>query len=160
MRPYSNPGVTRSNYISYFPSKWHIWFRELGYEELDIMEYEDGEWAIIQYLRSPVIPAETQWKPVLFGLRNIEISWSFIKRYTEQLDIQKRAYWAELERQEAEIDREFETNEKNALDRAERAAKLVTRNADAMERMAANGPKELDVRMIRRNIPDYKFRKG
>ena len=158
MLPHHSPGVRSWNYYSYFQSPYHIWFQELGYPELDIIDWPDGEWAIIEYQNSPVVPCTTKWKVILAGLRNVEISWGFIKRYIDQCNPMSTFFWDRLEQREKEQDAEWETNERNAEDRAQRAAQLVIRNPELMERIARRGIREMDLVKIRKNIPDYKFR--
>lgn len=159
MQPYHHPGIRSWNYYSAAQSPWHVWFEEMGYPQLDIMVYDDGEWEIIEYQNSPLIPSLTRFKTVLAGLRNIEISWSFIKRYVDELNPMSARFWETLERHEKQLDIDYETREAAVEDRASRAAKFIVKNPELMERIARNGFAEMDLRRIRKQIPDYKFRK-
>jgi hypothetical protein len=157
MLPYCSPGLRSWNYISTAQSPYHVWFESLGFPQLDITKYEDGEWCIIEYQHSPIIPAECHYKVVLAGLRNIEISFSFIERYLDEINPMSARFWANLDKHENLQNAEYETFEKNAEDRAERASRFVLQNPDLMERIAKHGLVEMDIFKIRKNIPNYKF---
>ena len=157
MRPYHTPGLRAWNYFSAAQSPWHVWFEELGFPQLDITRYEDGEWCIIEYMYAPLIPAEVKYRVVLAGLRNIEINWEFIKRYVDECDPTSARFWQNVERQERLKDAEWETAEQNAIDRAHRAARFVTQNPALMNRIAKRGIAEMSLSKIRREIPNYKF---
>lgn len=157
MQPYRNPGLY-ADAPSMAVSPWWCWFKDMGYPELDIIDYIDGEWSIIEYQNSPYIPHLTLYKHVLSGMRNIEISWAFCKRYVDQCNPMLPGFWERLSEHEAEQDREFEQRERAAEDRAAAAAKLIVQNPDLMERIARHGMSAMDVMAIRREIPDYKFR--
>ncbi len=150
---YAKEGVTALNYVSYFCSRYHPWFVELGYPQLDINEYPDGEWEIIEYHRSPVVPAETPFQVVLRGMRNISITKSFIEKYVAQIDPRKAAFWERENGKTKVVLAEAEARERNALELSERATKAITQNPDLMNRIAKNGLGEMDVDQIRRHIP-------
>jgi hypothetical protein len=148
-----DPGVTAGSYVSYMCSPYHVWFVAMGYPRLDVLEYGDGEWAIIQYLRDPIIPAETQWQAVLSGMRREPISFGFIKKYVEQLDTQRRAFWdreeaATLAAEQRELDMD-----RHREDMVARAATAITRNESLMNRIAKNGLQEMNLDRIARHIP-------
>jgi hypothetical protein len=157
MMPYHSPGLRTWNYISTAQSPWHVWFQQMGYPQLDLTRYEDGEWCVIEYQHTPLIPAECKYKTVLSGLRNIEISYSFLERYLDEMNPMSTRFWENLERHERLQDAEYDTVEKNAEDRAIRASRFVIQNPDLMERIAKNGMKEMDILKIRKHIPNYKF---
>jgi hypothetical protein len=83
---------------SYMVSDYHRLFVEMGYPELDILKYPDGEWHIIQYYSRPIIPCLTKWQVVLGPMRNVDISRGFLEKYIRQCDITKRAFWDREER--------------------------------------------------------------
>lgn len=149
--------VTCTNYISYFVSKYNAWFRFLGYPELDILKYEDGEWAIIQFLNKPVIPCLTKWNFVLSGMRNVEISPMICKKYTEQLDLEKRYIWDQEEKRQEQIKRQIEEEDRRSLDLAEKGHKVISKNKNLMERVAKNGIEEISLRKIYKHIPNYRW---
>jgi hypothetical protein len=154
----SDPGIY-ANAPSSMVTPWWAVCADLGYPELDVIKYEDGEHAIIQYLRSPVIPSLTPWQVVLSKLRHIEMSPWVIKKWAEQLDLEKKHTWAELERKEAETLREIAYEEQRFADKSAIAYNSVIRNPDLMERVAKNGVQELTLRSISRQIPNHRFRK-
>ena len=160
MLPYHSPGVRSWNYISYLQSKYHIWFQDMGYPQLDIEQYDDGQWSIIEYLRTPIIPQLTPNRVILAGMKNMEISFGFIERYLDECNPQSARFWANVDAHEKQTDIDFETREANVVDRAERAARYVLKNPELMERIVKNGPHELDLRMIRRHIPNHAFRRA
>lgn len=149
---YSEPGVTSGAYISYLPSKYHVWFREMGYPLLDVLEYDDGEWSIIQYFRTPVVPALTQFQHVLRGIRNTEISPGFIKKYVEQLDPMRSSFWDRENAKTREVYDEAARVEQHAEETAEQLTKNFMANPDLMARVAKNGFGELSPTKIMRHI--------
>lgn len=155
--PFCQPGVYSWNYVSSAQSPWHVWFEQLGFPQLDITRYEDGEWCIIEYQGSFLFPSSTKYKVVLSGMRNIEISWSFIKRYVDEINPMSARFWENLERHERMVDAEYETFERNAEDRAHRASRFVLQNPDLMERIAKHGMHEMDIFRIGKHVPNYKF---
>lgn len=157
MMPYYQPGLYSWNYFSSAQSKWHIWFEMMGFPQLDITRYEDGEWCIIEYQHAPLIPSECKYKTVLSGLRNIEISYSFLERYVDEMNPMSARFWSNLEKHEMMQDAEYDTLEKNAEDRALRASKFVTQNPDLMNRIGKNGIAEMGLRRIFKHIPRYKL---
>lgn len=157
MLPHTSPGLRSWNYISTAQSPYHIWFQELGFPQLDITKYDDGEWCIIEYQHTPLIPAECKYKVVLSGMRNIDISFSFIERYLDEMNPMSARFWANLDKMEAMQNAEYETFENNAQDRAHRASRLVIQNPDLMERIAKHGLKEMGLFNIGKHIPNYKF---
>ena len=157
MRPHFNPGLRTWNYISTAQSPWHIWFQDLGFPQLDLTRFEDGEWAIIQYMHTPLIPAECHYKTVLAGMRNIEISYSFIERYLDEMNPMSTRFWENIEKHERAQDAEYDTLERNAEDRAHRASRFVIQNPGLMERIAKHGLKEMDLSNIYKHIPSYQL---
>jgi hypothetical protein len=152
----SSPGY-RSWYPSTMCSPWYVWFVELGYPLLDIRQYDDGEWAIIQYHSKPYIPSMTRWSFVLTDLRNVEISKAFVEKYVGLLDITRRAFWDAEDAKTAEVEREHKALQRHQKDVTERAYKAVVKNPDLMNRIAKFGMAELDLRKIFANIPRYRM---
>lgn len=141
-------------------SPWWVWFRELGYPQLDIVRAEDGEWWIHEYLNSPIIPSLTKTMVVLRGMRNIEISFGFVEKFVKQIDLQLKAIWDREEAKTAEVEREHAATQRHRNDSVERAARAITRNEGLMNRIAKGGLPEMDLTRIRRNIPSYRLGKG
>lgn len=152
-----NPGLYRWNYISAAQSKYHVWFQTMGYPELDIMQYPSGEWDIIQYYNAPIIPSMTRWQMVLGPMRNQEITYGFCAKYIQQLDIQKRAFWAREEAKTKAVLDEGEKGDKRAVEFADRATKAVMKNPELVKRIAKNGLKEIDLRYLSRRIPQHEL---
>lgn len=151
------PGVRSHNYVSYFCSPFHVWFHHMGYPKLDVLQYEDGEWAIIQMYSAPVIPAETKWRRVLEGMQHVEISYGFIKKYVEQIDIERKAFW---DREEAKSRAAEEDEVKTDLHREEmvdKAYMAIRQNPALMDRIARNGLYEMDPTQIWKNIPNHRL---
>ena len=152
------PGYDRHS-PSFMVSPWHRVFCALGYPELDLRTYEDGEHAIVQYLHKPIIPGLAQSQVVLAGLRNVDISEAFLKHWAERLDLTKRGIWADVDRTEKEHMRQMKEEERRSEDFATRMLDGVKRNPDLMNRIAKNGLKELDPRRMINHIPKYKLGK-
>lgn len=154
---HSTPGVRSWNYISYFQSPWHIWFQELGYPQLDVNKFEDGEWSIIEYYKVPLVPSMTPWCTVLSGMRNIEISVGFIEKYVLDLDSTKKAVWDREEKKTQRILKEAEAREQHAERMSDAATLAITRNPALMERIAKNGLQEMDLTKIVQHIPRHRL---
>lgn len=152
-----SPGVRSWNYISSFQSPWHIWFQELGYPQLDVNQFPDGEWSIIEYYNVPLIPSLTRWCTVLGGMRNIEISVGFIEKYVLDLDSTKKAVWDREERKTQAVLKEAEEREQHAERMSEAAKNAIVRNPDLMERISRNGLQEMDLTKIVRHIPRHRL---
>jgi hypothetical protein len=134
-------------------SQYHKWFVELGYPELDIVEYDDGEWEIIQFIGSTVVPAETRWETVLGGIRHVEPSYSFCANWVQRLDITKKLFWdlEDLEQQKHLL--AADKLDKHVEDLAERAAFVVTHTPTLMERIAKKGLGEVLLHKIAQHVP-------
>lgn len=132
----------------------------MGYKELDLRRYEDGEYAIIQYLNTPIIPSLTRWNFVLKGIRNTEITYDFCKKYAEQLDLEKHTVWEEDAKAMRRHREQTEFEERRANDMADQWLKGIVNNPDLMERIAKNGFKELDPRRMMNQIPRYRLGRG
>lgn len=154
---YSEPGIY-SSYPSYMCSPWYIWFCELGYPNVDILKYEDGEWDIIEYYNAPIIPGLTKWNQILYGMRNIEITRGFVTKYVNQLDLHRRRVWDDAEAKTAAMEKEKEKLEDHAQDVAERAKNIIMGNAGLVERVAKNGMHEINPENIWKHIPGHQKR--
>ncbi len=153
------PGFYR-DYPSKMVSDYHCWFRDLGYPELDLVRYPDGEWAIIQFMQTPIIPCLTKWNFVLKGLRNVELTHSFIARYVQQLDLEKHTVWEEQAKTERLALEETNYEERRAQDRAEHFVAGIRGNDAMMQRIARNGLRELNPRRMLNHISRSKLGKG
>jgi len=149
--------LTMSNSAGLCVSGFHQWFVDLGYPQLDILEYHDGEWAIIEYHNAPIIPSMTRWQLVLQGLRNVEPTIGFVEKYIKQIDPQRKAFWDRERAKTKAVYDEAERVEKHAEDSAEIAHKAITRNPDLMERIAKKGLMEMDVDKIGQHVPRSKL---
>jgi hypothetical protein len=125
---------------------------DMGYPELDIKQFKDGEWAIREFYRSPVVPAHTPWKYVLKGLRNIEISESFIKKYLWQMDPRNAHFWKKHEDDTKAIDLEKTRAENDKADRYMQVGKQLAKNDSLMADAAVMGPAAFDLERIGRKI--------
>lgn len=138
---------------SSFFSKYHKWFIELGYPNLDIVHYQDGSWDIIQVERNPEIPSLTIYKTVLGNMKNIEITYSFCKKYIEEIDLEKKAIWDREEAKTKKMEAEQEALENHRYEFADMAYKAVRYNPDLMDRIATRGMSEMNLDKIAQNIP-------
>ncbi len=146
-----------SDYPSSVCSPWYCWFQHMGYPELDLRRFEDGEWAILQYMHAPLLPSEYRWQWALTGFSNTEISYPFIRRMVEAIDITKKEFWDREEEKTREVDAEFERTERHREDMVTRASKAIMSNPGLCERIAKRGIREMDLKMIRRHIPKSRF---
>lgn len=152
----SSPGVYNW-YPSSMCSKYYVWFVEMGYPNLDIREQADGEWAIIEYYNSPVIPSLTRWNYVLHGMRNIIPSPGFVTKYVGMLDLRKREAWDLAEAKSQAAEKEHAMVQQHAEDTAERAKNLIMQTPALVERVAKEGVKAIDLLEIRKNIPKHQL---
>lgn len=139
--------------ISYICSKYHKWFKEMGYPQLDINKYYDGSWSIIEYYNNPIIPSLTKWKVVLGVMHNIEISYGFCKKYIEEIDLQKKAIWDREERKTSRMEQEKKSLDDHRQEYADKAFEAVRKNPDLMDRIAKNGLEEMNLGNIAQHIP-------
>lgn len=147
------PGLYSWNYISYLQSPWHVVFQEMGYPELDVLRYEDGEWWIVQYYNAPTVPCLTRWQTVLGPMRNLDISYGFLYRWAQALNLQRKEYLEKEFAKSKAAEDEWENTERHAEDSASRAAAAITQNPALMERISRNGLKEMDLSSIAKHIP-------
>lgn len=145
------------NYVSYMCSKYYPWFRDLGYPTLDINERRDGSWEIIQYHNIPIIPAETKFSSVLYGIKNELISKSFVEKWCHKLDITRKEYLDMEEAKSRAVYAEHDALEKGIAERQAKAHYAITHNEDLMQRVAKNGAKEMTLMGLLKHIPRYKL---
>ena len=143
---------------SSFWSPYHKWFVELGYPDCDIIEYDDGEWAIIQTYNSPVIPHLCRWNYVLKGIRHVIPTFGIVERFMHQHDPMRREYWEFQNAQSAAVEREHDFVTRTRAEYADKRAELCLRNPSLMDRVGRNGLQELSMRNISRHIPNSAFR--
>lgn len=143
---------TKRTGASSFLSEWYPMFVEMGYPQLDIKRWEDGEWAIRELLRSPVVPSLTPWKYVLTGLKNVEISEGFIRRYLWQIDPRTKAFWEKDENERVTEDKRRAYYENEKAERIMQLGKELSKNEDLMERARRIGPAAFDLENIGRQI--------
>lgn len=143
---------------SYFLSKYYPWFVELGYPQLDIVEYEDGEWSIIEMMNYPVIPSLCQWKHIFSGFRNRPPTKSFVKRLIDMIDLQKREAWDRYEQATREAEEKHERTEKARETLASGIAQAVSKNEDLTARVLQNGFDEIQLKTLIKRIPQHKIR--
>lgn len=136
---------------------WYTWCVDLGYRNIDIQQWHDGEWALIEFYNSPVIPALTRWNFILSDLRNIEISPGFLTKYVRQLDLTRKEAWDALDAKERAQTEEKEALDRHAEDTAERAKNIIMQTPTLVERIAKNGLKEMDLEKIAKHIPRHQL---
>lgn len=162
----TTPGI-----YSWYPSKgswtwdggfdgcgpWYTWCCELGYENLDVQQWADGEWCLIEFYNAPIIPGNTRWNYVLKDIRNVEITPGFLESYADKLNVQKRQAWADLDAKEKAQDEEKAKLDAHAEDTAERAKNIIMQTPSLVERIAENGLKEMDLDRIVKHIPRHQL---
>lgn len=143
-------------YPSSFCSPWYVWFCQLGYPQLDINRYPDGEWEIIEYRNAPIIPSLTSWTRVLQGMRNVEISFGFVEKYVHQIDPARPEFWDREARKTAAMLAEQDALDKHREEYAEHAFRVIRGNEALMERIYKEGLKAINLWEIRKHIPGYR----
>ena len=145
--------MSRTYCSSSMVSNWYPMFCDLGYPQLDVIKYEDGEWCIIEYLNAPLVPSLTKWHHVLRGIRNTEITEGFLKKYVRQIDPREREVWDREQEKTEAMEAEKLAQEKFAERKADEVSKVLSKNEDLKERFAKNGAIELSLDRIARHIP-------
>ncbi len=163
---YSNPGI-KAWYPSFGPARWdghfdgcgpwYSWCCELGYPNIDVQQWDDGEFAIIEFYQAPIIPSMTRWNYVLQGMRNILITPGFLSRYVKSLDLQRREIWDKYEAKDKAQDAEKTRIDQHAQDTAERAKNVIMQNPDLVERIAEKGLQEINMDKIVKHIPRHQL---
>lgn len=162
----SNPGL-----YSWYPSigteRWegayqgcspyYVWFCELGYWNLDIREWDDGEWALVEYYHTPTVPSMTRWNYVLQGMRNIIPSPGFVTKYVSALDLRKKEVWDALDARDRAQDDEKARIDTHAQDTAERAKNVIMQTPTLVERIGKNGLQEMNLDKIVKHIPSQQL---
>jgi len=149
--------MSTNNYPEYVWSKWHPWFVDMGYSRLDINQYEDGEWGIIEWLSRPVVPAITQWQMVISGLKNTDISRGLVEKLVKQNDMYLPEFWDKEEAASQKAEDSAVRQEKHQEEMTDKATEAVMRNPDLLERVMKNGMQEIEPLQILKHIPSYKF---
>lgn len=167
---HSTPGI-KSYYPSSMCSPWHCWFIEMGYPNLDIVEHYDnywldsenvlygptGNWSIIEYYHTPMIPSEAHWNYVLMDIRHQPITPGFIETWVKKLDLHRKQVWEEADLKTKKMEKEKEALELHAQDTAERAKNFIMQTPTAVERIAKNGLKEMNISNIIKHVPKHQL---
>ena len=119
-------------------------FVELGYPQLDVETFEDGSWAILEYINAPLIPSLTSWKWVYKGFHNIEFSSALAAKLIRQIDPQYPEYWAQELLKSTKLLTEKNERARFEEDWTERMVPQMMANPALMERVARYGMRELD----------------
>jgi hypothetical protein len=117
---------------------------ELGYPQLDIKQWDDGEWAILEMLNAPLMPSYTKFHYILKKIRHVEITESNVKRLVRQIDPNYPEFWLREAQKTAAVDNEHAAKEKHSEDLVTRMCAAVTKNPDMMDRIARFGVSELN----------------
>lgn len=142
---------------SAFFSRYHPWLVEMGYPRLDVNEYEDGSWEIIEVLNGGYVPSETQYNTVLLNITHREPTYYTIKNLVTALDITRQEYWDhEMARSKA-VEDEAVSVERQREQLMSDTMKHIVGNEGLKERIARRGVSALDLRDIARYIPRSRF---
>lgn len=145
--------ITSYNYRSYFVSPWNVWFEHMGYPELDVIEYPDGEKAVIEYLKAPTVPALTPWNFTLTKLRNMELTYDWLKAWADQKCLERRHVWEEQAKLEERLRQDQLAEDRRSEDFVTRAHAAVVNNPDLMQRVGKNGLGELHPFKLLKHVP-------
>lgn len=149
--------ITTEPYSS-FVSEYHPMFIELGYPQLDIIRYWDGEWSIIEMENAPLIPSMTKWRHVFSGFKNIEPTQGFIKKMIDMIDLQKAEAWALHEKATEESLKKSKELDSKRTELASGIATAVSKNENLSERVLQNGLEEINLKNLIKHIPQSKWR--
>lgn len=132
---------------------------EMGYPQLDVIRYNDGEWSVIEYLNAPLVPSLTKYRHIALNIRHLEINESNLKKIILECDTTKKRIWEREEQNTKKIFDEHKTYEENREYIIEEAVNVIKRNPDLMERVAKKGLSEIDLPNIAKNIDPEKIKK-
>jgi hypothetical protein len=124
-------------------SEYYPIMQRIGYPQLDIKRFWDGEWAIKEYLNPPLVPSLTEWKYILKGLRNLPISEGFILDQIKSLDPQYTQFWIRELEKELAVEKNNEKNEQNRRESVEKTIQELLKNEALKERVAKFGIREM-----------------
>lgn len=141
------------SYYSSMCSPYHKWFIDAGYPQLDIVDYEDGSWAIIQYLNSPIIPCLTKWQHVLQDIRHQIKTPAFCEYWAKRLDPTIGEYRAHEQKKSDKVIAERDAADRFKADMVDRKAKAILKNEGLCERIVKNGLQEMTLPKILKHIP-------
>lgn len=133
---------------SSFVSDHYRTFVELGYPQLDVEHFEDGSWAIREFLNAPLVPSLTRWKWIYKGFENIEFSAGLAAKLVRQIDPQFPEFWAREALKTKGIIDEKQSRIRFENDWADRMAPIILRNPGLMDRIARYGMRELEPERI------------
>lgn len=134
-------------------SDYHHWFVEMGYPELDIVEYQDGSWDIIQFIGQTIVPAEAKWQVVLGGIKNRLKTYGFCEHWAKKLDMHRRAFWVEEDKKRDEHLAKAEEQDRHVEDLAERMSYVVSNTPTLMDRIAKKGVGEMQLHKVAEHVP-------
>lgn len=154
---FSDPKITLNNYVSYFVSPYNVWFRELGHPQLDIQIYEDGEWSIIQFFKSPVIPSLTPWNHVMTKMRHVEINPWICKKLIDNIDVEKRFVWDEQDRKDRAARDADKAERRHVEDLANRQLQVIKNSPNLMNRIVKHGLKEMSLKNLIKHVPSHQI---
>ncbi len=142
---------------SSFFSKYHPWLVEMGYPRLDVNEYEDGSWEIIECLDGGYVPSVAKYNTVLLNIIHREPTYYTIQSLVRALDITRQEYWDhELEKSKA-VEDEALYVERARTQLVSDTMKHIVGNEGLKERIARRGVSALDLRDLARHIPRSRF---
>lgn len=154
----------RSTLPEAYRSPWYGWFVDMGYPNLDILKEgcswwrdcpETGTWHLIEFHRSPVIPALTNWTYVLQDIKNVEISRSFVEKFVHSLDLRRKQVWDEHDAKSKRLKDEQDRLERHREATAEEALKIIKKNDGLMDRIHRYGMHEMAPHVIWRHVPRH-----
>lgn len=154
----------RSHVPEAYQSPWYKWFVDMQYPNLDILKEgcswwrdceESGIWHIIEFYRSPVIPALTKWNYVLMDIKNVEISRSFVEKFVDKLDLRKKQVWDDAEAKSKRLAEEDARLERHREETAQRALDIIKATPTVMDRIHRNGLHEMAPHNIWKHVPRH-----
>jgi hypothetical protein len=134
-------------------------FCDLGYPQLDIAEWDDGEWAILQMWNAPLIPSMTKFNYVLTGLKNVEKSPSFVRQYVEIIDITRRAFWELQDEKSEAAEKEMEKKEQYMEDSTNRKLEIIKRTPVLMDRIQKFGMNAIGFESMWKHLEPWEKRR-
>jgi hypothetical protein len=143
------------NYLnSAFVGPYYPMLVELGYPQLDIKKWDDGEWAILEMLNAPLCPSLTRFTYVLKKIRHMEITESNVKKMVHSIDPCRSEFWIREAEKSLGVELEHESSEAHKEDTMKGVYEAVTRNPALMDRIARFGASEMNPEKIALRIAE------
>ena len=117
---------------------------DLGYPQLDIKQWDDGEWAILEMLNAPLVPSLTRFTYVLKKIRHTEIREGIVKSLVRSIDPAFPEFWIKEAEKTLSMEMEKDAAERHTEETINRMTASIMRNQELVERIHRYGVSEIN----------------